>query len=105
MKTANCLAAAMSSAVVLVSGSASAERPATSPVTTPVPTNAAEWFQAGKQVIQINKFSAQAPWQPALSRDYGMLDIADLGDHERDLFVIRLQAAAQVGRVGGAHGY
>lgn len=35
---------------------------------------------------------AQAPWQPTPSRDYGMIDFADLGDHERDPFVLRLQA-------------
>lgn len=37
---------------------------------------------------------AQAPWQPTPSRDYGMIDFADLGDHERDPFVIRLQASS-----------
>jgi hypothetical protein len=40
---------------------------------------------------------AKAPWQPTPSRDYGMIDFADLGDHERDPFVIRLQAASHAG--------
>ena len=43
---------------------------------------------------------AAAPWQPTPSRDYGMIDFADLGDHERDPFVIGLQAAA-----GAAHAH
>lgn len=43
---------------------------------------------------------ADAPWQPTPSRDYEMIDFADLGDRERDPFVIALQAAE-----GGAHGH
>ncbi len=35
---------------------------------------------------------ADAPWQPTSSTGYDMLDFADLGDHERDPFVQRLQA-------------
>jgi hypothetical protein len=42
---------------------------------------------------------AQAPWQPTSSRDYGCIDFADLGDHERDPFVIRLQS------LGAAHAH
>lgn len=33
----------------------------------------------------------QAPWQPTPTDGYGMLDFADLGDHERDPFVAGLQ--------------
>ena len=44
---------------------------------------------------------AAAPWQPTPSRDYGMIDFADLGDHERDPFVIGLQAHAD----GMGHGH
>jgi hypothetical protein len=45
---------------------------------------------------------AAAPWQPTSSVGYGMVDFADLGDHERDPFVIRVQAQLGVGH-GHAH--
>lgn len=40
---------------------------------------------------------AQAPWQPTPSEGYGMLDFADLGDHERDPFVLQAQARLGLG--------
>ncbi len=40
---------------------------------------------------------ASAPWQPTSSEGYGVLDFADLGDHERDPFVLRVQAHMGVG--------
>lgn len=43
---------------------------------------------------------AEAPWQPTAASGYDMLDFADLGDHERDPFVLRAQA-----RMGLAHGH
>jgi alkaline phosphatase len=61
MNTANYLSAAITSALVLVSGSASAEHPASSPTITQVPTNAAEWFQAGKQSVYSNKLVNELP--------------------------------------------
>jgi hypothetical protein len=48
---------------------------------------------------EIHLFT-QAPWQPTPSRDYGMIDFADLGDHERDPFVVLLQS-----RAGVSHGH
>jgi hypothetical protein len=48
------------------------------------------------ELREVHAF-AQAPWQPTPSRDYAMIDFADLGDHERDHFVIRLQAASHAG--------
>jgi hypothetical protein len=41
---------------------------------------------------------SDAPWQPTSSEGYGLLDFADLGDHERDPFVLRVQ-----GHLGSAH--
>lgn len=43
---------------------------------------------------------AAAPWQPTSPAGYGMVDFADLGDHERDPFVIRVQA-----QLGVSHGH
>jgi hypothetical protein len=40
---------------------------------------------------------AAAPWQPTPATGYGMVDFADLGDHERDPFVLRVQAHLGVG--------
>ena len=40
---------------------------------------------------------AQAPWSPPAAEGYGMVDFADLGDHERDPFVQRLQAYMGIG--------
>ena len=34
----------------------------------------------------------RSPWEPPASADYDILDYADLGDHERDPFVMRVQA-------------
>jgi alkaline phosphatase len=61
MNTANCLSAAIASALVLVSGSASAEQHSGSATITQVPTNAAEWFKAGKQSIHNNKLVNELP--------------------------------------------
>lgn len=61
MNTVNCLSAAIASALVLVSGAASAENHGGSPVITQVPTNAAEWFKAGKQSVQNNKLVNELP--------------------------------------------
>jgi hypothetical protein len=41
---------------------------------------------------------ADAPWQPVATDGYRLLDFADLGDNERDPFVIRVQ-----GQLGLAH--
>ncbi len=58
----------------------------------------------GKQLTRITLLEAypltQAPWQPTPYDNYGMLDFADLGDHERDPFVLRAQA-----RMGLGHGH
>ena len=43
----------------------------------------------------------QSPWQPAASADYDIIDYADLGDHERDPFVMRVQAQAGGGHMHG----
>lgn len=43
----------------------------------------------------------RSPWQPVDSADYDMLDYADLGDHERDPFVMRIQAEAGGGHMHG----
>ena len=43
----------------------------------------------------------EAPWQPAASADYDILDYADLGDHERDPFVMRVQAEEGGGHLHG----
>jgi hypothetical protein len=40
----------------------------------------------------------RSPWQATASADYDILDYADLGDHERDPFVMRIQA-----QEGGGH--
>ena len=40
---------------------------------------------------------AQAPWSPPDAAGYGMVDFADLGDHERDPFVLHLQALLGIG--------
>jgi hypothetical protein len=45
---------------------------------------------------------AQSPWSPPTAEGYGMVDFADLGDHERDPFVLRLQAHLGIGH-GHAH--
>lgn len=45
---------------------------------------------------------AQAPWSPPATAEYGMVDFADLGDHERDPFVQGLQAYMGLGH-GHAH--
>lgn len=46
---------------------------------------------------------AAAPWQPTASTGYGLLDFADLGDHERDPFVLRAQARLGLGHDHDAH--
>ena len=43
----------------------------------------------------------RSPWQPAASADYDILDYADLGDHERDPFVMRVQAEEGGGHLHG----
>jgi hypothetical protein len=43
----------------------------------------------------------RAPWQPVSSADYVILDYADLGDHERDPFVMRVQAEEGGGHLHG----
>jgi hypothetical protein len=45
---------------------------------------------------------ALAPWLPPVAEGYSMVDFADLGDHERDPFVLRLQAFMGIGH-GHAH--
>jgi hypothetical protein len=44
---------------------------------------------------------AVTPWQPTPSEGYGVLDFADLGDNERDPFVVRVQAHMGVGHGHG----
>jgi hypothetical protein len=44
---------------------------------------------------------ASSPWQPTPSGTYDILDYADLGDHERDPFVMRVQAAEGGGHLHG----
>jgi hypothetical protein len=43
----------------------------------------------------------KSPWQPAASADYEIIDYADLGDHERDPFVMRVQAEEGGGHLHG----
>lgn len=56
----------------------------------------------GKEQEQLTLMQAwllaDAPWQPTSTAGYGVLDFADLGDHERDPFVMRVQ-----GLLGLAH--
>jgi hypothetical protein len=42
-----------------------------------------------------------APWQPTDSARYDLVDAADLGDHERDPFVMRIQAVESSGHPRG----
>ena len=55
----------------------------------------------GKDVLRVELLAAhplaQAPWSPPVADGYGMVDFADLGDHERDPFVLRLQAHMGIG--------
>ena len=48
--------------------------------------------------------AGKTPWQPPNSSGYDLLDYADLGDHERDPFVMRIQALEGAGHVHD-HGY
>lgn len=41
---------------------------------------------------------AQAPWQPVPTRDYNVIDFADIGDMESDPFVKKIEA-----QLGGVH--
>lgn len=43
----------------------------------------------------------RSPWQPMASADYDIIDYADLGDHERDPFVMRVQAEQGGGHLHG----
>jgi hypothetical protein len=53
------------------------------------------------ELIEAHALS-DAPWKPTSSEGYGLLEFADLGDHERDPFVLRAQAHMGVGH-GHAH--
>lgn len=48
------------------------------------------------ELVEAHALSA-APWQPTAADGYGMVDFADLGDHERDPFVLRVQAHLGIG--------
>ena len=43
----------------------------------------------------------ESPWQPPASAGYDLVDYADLGDHERDPFVMRIQAEEGGGHLHG----
>lgn len=57
--------------------------------------------RAAHETLRIELLEAHAldaaPWKPTPADGYGMVDFADLGDHERDPFVIRVQAHLGVG--------
>jgi hypothetical protein len=59
--------------------------------------------ERGTEVVQLLQVYAagRAPWQPLDTTHYVMLDYADLGDHERDPFVMRLQARESGGHLHG----
>jgi hypothetical protein len=64
--------------------------------------------QAGRQRLRTELLEAhvpsQAPWQPESAVGYDIIDFADLGDHERDPFVLRIQAQLGLGHgIGHAH--
>jgi hypothetical protein len=48
------------------------------------------------QLVQAHALG-DAPWQPTPSKAYELLDFADLGDHERDAFVMRVHSHLGVG--------
>jgi hypothetical protein len=43
------------------------------------------------ELVEVHDLT-HVPWHPTSSDGYGMVDFADLGDHERDPFVVRVQA-------------
>jgi hypothetical protein len=52
------------------------------------------------ELLRSFEFGA-SPWQPSASADYDILDYADLGDYERDPFVMRVQAEEGGGHLHG----
>jgi hypothetical protein len=59
--------------------------------------------ERGVEIVELlHAFDAgKSPWQPPVTTDYVVLDYADLGDNERDPFVMRLQAQESGGHLHG----